>query len=109
MTRYSPRPGYEEDPLDVYWDGDLVASHAESGIGNSNTSWMLYQFEVLASTIETLLEFRSTRLDGGTYLDAVSVNQVGVANAVPEPASVAVWSLLCLVGFGLVRRRKRHA
>ncbi len=28
------------------------------------------------------------------------------ANAVPEPASVAIWSLLCLVGFVIVRRRR---
>ncbi len=92
---YSPRPGHEENPLDVYWNGNLVSSHAESGIGNANTLWTLYQFEVLATGLETLLEFRSERLDGGTYLDAVNVTALDGGNAVPAPSS-----LVCLVGVG---------
>ncbi len=49
-----------------------------------------------------------TLLDGSA-LDVVSMEAYGgrfVLHNVPEPAAVAVWSLLCLAGLVIVRRRK---
>jgi hypothetical protein len=41
----------------------------------------------------------------GLYVDATSLNM----SAVPEPASLAVWSLLAIAGIGYGRWRKRRA
>ena len=78
---------------------------------NSNMMWSTRSFSFVAQGASSTLSF--TSLDGGVSgpaLDNVRVAAVGVAGAVPEPAS---WALMIL-GFGamgaVVRRRTRiHA
>lgn len=55
----------------------------------------------------TLLEFRIS--GSGTWRAGISVDDFfvtgAIAQAVPEPASIAIWSLASVVGFALRRRR----
>jgi hypothetical protein len=94
---YSPRPGVADNPLDVLWDGQVIATHNTSGLGNVNTAWSVFSFNVIASSSTTLLEFRTPRLDVGTYLDAVDVTYV---TPLPSAASMLVVAFL-----GLASRR----
>lgn len=71
---WSPRPGYAYNGLEVYWDGNLVATH--SGSGPSSIVW---KKEIYSDLIgiggSTELAFIETgRQDSyGMFLDSVSV------------------------------------
>lgn len=104
---YSPRPGIAlaSNGIDVFWDGVLVASLAQSGTALSNTQWQVFSFNVVGGAgATTTLRFNATGTSNsvGGYLDAVEVQ------AVPEPTSLAVLGLGGLT-LGLWRLRRRKA
>ena len=71
---WSPRPYYDDNELEVWWDGVKIGDH--SGSGGSSTAWTLETKPVYASTGSTTrLEFVEVgNPDGlGMLLDAVSV------------------------------------
>ncbi|MEX1232200.1 MAG: hypothetical protein WEB58_18285 [Planctomycetaceae bacterium] len=96
---YSPRPSTElspvvDNPLDVYWNGQLVASHNTLSTGVTYNQWTVYSYEVIASSSSTLLQFKSQRLGVGTFLDDIRLEETAT-QPVPEPSAVAgVLSLL---------------
>ncbi len=73
---WSPRPGHDDNAIEVRWNGDVVDSHSQSGVGNSSTSWTPEtQIELAGGDENTLLEFEETGEPDsmGMFLDAVSV------------------------------------
>lgn len=93
---YSPRPGVLDNGIQVFWDGVLQTTLAASGVGNNNTSWTVFQFDLPATLASTRLEFVDISFDEpvgglGGYLDAVSVRQV-----IPEPGTVLLVALFAL-------------
>ncbi len=111
----------------LYWSQDVGDAIFRANLDGSGVETFLsgisaYDLEIDAAS--QMLYF--TTCWDTTYLGRVGLDGTGleqlvtlsgidgakglalVSNAVPEPASLAVWSLLCLVGFGIVRRRRRH-
>ena len=74
---WSPRPGYLDNKLEVYWNGFLLKTHSDSGIGEINTSWNLETLTNLtpSPTGITRLEFIEVGTPDalGMFLDCVSV------------------------------------
>lgn len=72
-----------------YGDNNTVYLHDTWTLGQKSMSW------------------------GGAYATlgmwGVTVLEITGGDIVPEPASLAVWSLLCMIGFSYSRRRKRRA
>jgi hypothetical protein len=70
---WSPRPGHGDNSMEVYWDGNLIATH--SGSGGSNTNWTVETHSVTASVYTTRLEFVETGTNDslGMFLDDVGV------------------------------------
>lgn len=104
---YSPRPGVAADSngIDVFWDGSLIASLALSGVGNGDTVWQVYSFDVTATGAATRLEFAATGISDslGGYIDAVAVNSV------PEPSAIVLSGSALLASLIVARRRKPAA
>lgn len=74
---WSPRPDHDDNKLEVYWKGALIATHEASGVGNAGTKWTLETHTNLTSNPNstTRLEFRETGNPDsfGMFLDAVSI------------------------------------
>ena len=74
---WSPRPDHDDNKLEVYWKGALIATHEASGVGNAGTEWTLETHTNLTSNPNstTRLEFRETGNPDsfGMFLDAVSI------------------------------------
>jgi len=74
---YSPRceVSAASNGIEVYWDGNLIATITDDGLACTATDWNTHQFLVTATGASTDLEFRavgtSDRLGG--YIDVVSV------------------------------------
>jgi len=87
---YSPRPGWAENPVQVFWNGALLDTVNASGAGLTNTSWVVRSYNVTASAATTRIQFNAigTSDSFGGFLDNVSVDNV------PEPAS----AVLCGIG-----------
>jgi PEP-CTERM motif-containing protein len=88
----------------VNWGGSQLmhlSNVSSFGYGNSPNP---FSFVVTAAGATTTLQFEFQNNDGFFDLDDVSVTPID-ANAVPEPASLAIWAL-GIVGFGLARRRR---
>jgi len=105
---YSPRPNRPADNngVSVFWDGVLLANI--TAIGSDVTVWSIQEFSGLtASSTSTELEFRGTGVSfgNGGYIDDVRVD----ATVIPEPATLAIWSLLATLGLSFYRRRRRRA
>lgn len=75
--QYSPRPGVAtaSNTVEVYWNGELLGSMSESGVGLSDTEFRTYTFEVEGNGEEGRLEFRAAgREDSyGGYIDDVTL------------------------------------
>lgn len=102
---YSPRPGYEQNILRVYWNGSLLDTLSASGVGNADEVWTFATYNLTATSSTTHLAFddllETNALPGGMHLDAVSVQE-----AVPEPS---IASILGVGLFGIWRRRRQAA
>jgi hypothetical protein len=82
--------------LEVYWDGTLLLP-----IIGSTSPYNLYSYTVVATDTTTTLTFATPQGgNAGPFLDDVAVN------AVPEPATLAIWGLGLGIA-GLVRLRRK--
>jgi hypothetical protein len=105
--------------LDIWWDGRNVASKSFDSTGKTqnNMGWQVMTVALPAATaVVTRLAFESTTVGDpnwsggfdpswyGPFLDDISLT-----SAVPEPASIVVWSLLGTVGAVVAYRRRRKA
>jgi len=72
---FSPRPGVEDNRLEVKWDGEIVDILDADGQGLSQTDWTYYEYIVAATSETTRLEFADLSSPDalGTFLDDVSV------------------------------------
>jgi len=71
---WSPRPGRSDNVIEVYWDGNLVATH--SGSGGSGTNWTLETKTGLTTTTNlTRVEIIEKGIPDsyGMFLDAASL------------------------------------
>lgn len=102
---YSPRPGIaaNSNGIDVSWNGGVVLSLAQSGVGLPDTSWTVYNLDLKALSNSTRLQFTATGISDsfGGYLDLVSVNAV-----VPEPTTFVSLGLAGVVILAVRRRGK---
>ena len=103
---YSAREGVAaaSNPIDVFWNGALLATAMLDGSGQSGNVWHVYSFTVQGTGSDTL-KFAASGIDDGIggSLDAVSVT------AVPEPSTyLMMFGGLLLIGLSLGRRRNRR-
>ena len=74
---WSPRPGVEENIMEVWWNGGNIATHSADGSVNPNTVWTqeIHAFLAGPSSGTVNLEFCETGADDqlGMFLDSVSV------------------------------------
>jgi len=74
---FSPRPNKSdaENVLKTQWNGSEVSTLNQSGVGNSNTVWTEYQYDVSATGYLSHIQFEDlgTPNSEGTFLDNVAV------------------------------------
>lgn len=101
---YSPRTGVSStsNPIDVYWNGNLVGSYTGNGSGGGNV-WSIKNLTLLGNGgVSTLRFAASGTSDGyGGSLDDVQLN------AVPEPTSLALFAAALMV-LAFVRKSARR-
>lgn len=113
----NPDNGPQTKTMLVQVDGLPVQefSFNTSGHSRSAMGWTVYTLDFVAGGSSEILSFSNKpNVEGylpywGAALDAVTVEELGrVESAIPEPATLTVWSLLGLSGAGMwmVRRRK---
>ncbi len=98
---FSARPGILENITRVFWDGVLIDTILANGVGNLDTVWTIFSYNLTAVSNSTRLQFDNlteTSDSTGSYLDAVSVQTVPT---VPEPSSM----LLFLTGLAFASTR----
>ncbi len=64
-------------------------------------------FGVVTTAGEEITSLLYAPVNGHDHAMVIDNFSYGKSGVVPEPASVAVWSILCLIGIGVFRRRKR--
>lgn len=84
------------------WNGSVVGSPSflYTGQGPNNMGWTEFAYVIQGTGLDTLSFVSTTSANYGPALDNVSVNPV------PEPAALAMFSLL---GVSLLRRRRNGA
>jgi hypothetical protein len=72
---WSPRPGQADNVMEVWWGGQRVVTHSQSGAGNSGTVWTLETRRLTTPGSTTRLAFVETGAANsqGMFLDAVKV------------------------------------
>ncbi len=74
---YSPRPGVaaSSNSIEVYFDGQLLATLSADGSDTIETAWQTYTYEVTANGPKATLKFTASgESDGqGGYLDSVTL------------------------------------
>ena len=102
---YSPRPGVsaESNTIEVLFNGTLLTTLAQSGINLLDTSWTVFNFDVIALGTSSTLEFRAagTGESLGGYLDDVQLSQVA------EPRALILLGLGLAISGRWLRREKR--
>jgi hypothetical protein len=90
---WSPRPQHLENGMEVWWDGQKIATHSASGVGNANTDWTLETFQLNATGDTTRLAFVALgpAHAQGMFLDDVSVLEI----ACKVPVDVHVQPACC--------------
>lgn len=75
---HSARPGVAINTVEVYWNGNLLATMNANGVGNTNTLWQLPIYTVVATGPTSTLEFRAGGPSDalGGYIDGVSLDQL---------------------------------
>lgn len=100
---YSPRPGIaaSSNGIEFLWNGLVISSIAQSGIGQGDTSWTRFSFDEVATGSSSRIGFAAigTSDSLGGYLD-----EVHAAAVVPEPAMWSLWG----AGLALVAVTKRR-
>jgi len=74
---YSPRPGHDDNIMEVYWDVDCVGTYTADGSLNTDTSWNTEELTLTASESETELKFIEVGIADcrGMLLDDVKVER----------------------------------
>ncbi|MBI1895880.1 MAG: hypothetical protein HYZ57_03015 [Acidobacteria bacterium] len=108
---WSPRPGWGESSMDVYWGGNFVGNLSANGLALADTNWQVQAYLLPATNSITRLQFNAAGIsDGkGEYLDAVSVDEQLSEEVVPEPGTAALLiggAALLLFGRGGRRLRR---
>lgn len=72
---FSPRPGVSSNIMEVYWNGNLVATINQDGSSNFNTAWQTYSYDLVGVDGDDVLEFREVGNPDslGSFLDKVSL------------------------------------
>ena len=75
---WSPRPGHADNVVEVWWGGQRVVTHSQSGAGNSGTVWTLETRRLTAQGSTTRLAFVEVGAADsmGMFLDSVRVTEV---------------------------------
>jgi MYXO-CTERM domain-containing protein len=89
--------------VEVEVSGNLGSSKAEFVLYNSELDDLIRNSDYKNLSFQWVLARQNNGAPNIFVLDDVRIRQ----GVVPEPASIAVWSLLGLAGFGGVRRRNR--
>jgi len=104
---YSARPNISasENMFSVLF-GDEFSKQLTAGKGGSQTNWMEYVVDVVATSTTSRLQFNyeGNRDTLGAYIDAVKVEAVPGSKAVPEPTTMAG---IALASFGFAAAKKR--
>ncbi|RKZ83129.1 MAG: hypothetical protein DRQ39_09890 [Gammaproteobacteria bacterium] len=102
---YSPRINQPESTngISVFWNGVEIDSVTNSGIGNSDHDWTVFEY-IVTGIGNDILKFTAIGTDDslGGSLDAVSVS------AVPLPAAAFLFAPALLGFMGLRRRAKNN-
>lgn len=108
---YSPRPGVDalSNAIQVFVDGNLVASIAHDGTGNADTVWQRYSYGVTATGSAMTVEFRASGTSDGVggYVDDVTLAPIARAAPVPGPTgwlAIALGALLLPAARARLRR-----
>ena len=111
---FSPRPGVDDNVLQISWNGIVKDTLSESSSDSANTAWTVHMYDLTATQTPTRLEFKnldaSDRL--GTFLDAVILTKTDTTNGatndtnIPEFPTVAL-PILAVIGLMFMFQRRK--